>query len=253
MRKRLIIGFGIVVILLIWSGISIYPDWLWFENLGFSPVFLTMLFSRFGFGLLVWLLLIVITIVNLYAARRLNPGNGSGISFQFEDGPFSQLGISARTLNSLLLAVILIVSFVISSKGSHQWHMLLRYLYQQPFGSTDPIFNKDIGFYVFSLPFYIFIRNGLFVLFLFAGLVIIGWYLKNGALQIEADFTQAEGVPPSLPKITISQKAKKHLLFLGGIIVLLLAWGYYLKMYGVLYSKLGPAFGASYTDVYVKV
>ncbi|RLC28859.1 UPF0182 family protein, partial [Candidatus Woesebacteria bacterium] len=254
MYKRLvIIGIGIVAVLLIWTGLSIYPDWLWFENLGFSPVFWTMILSKFGFGLLVWLLLILILCINLYATKRLNPSDGPGSDSRGAEGYISQLGLSGRGLNSFLIAFILLVSFIIATKGSDQWHMLLRYLYQQPFGSTDPIFNRDIGFYVFSLPFYIFVRNGLLVLFIFAGLVTTGWYLKNGALQIEGEFSQAEGVPTSLPKITIAPKAKKHLIFLGGIIVLLVAWGYHLKVYGLLYSTQGPAFGASYTDVHIKV
>ena len=142
---------------------------------------------------------------------------------------------------------------MVASKGSYQWDMVLRFLKQQPFGSTDPIFNKDIGFYIFSLPFYLFVRNGLLVLIVLAGLVTMGWYLKNGALQIEGDFGQAEGPPTSLPKITIAPSARKHLIFLGGIIVLLLAWGYHLKVYGLLYSTQGPAFGASYTDVHIKI
>jgi len=248
-KKLIIIGFGLVAVLLLWTGVSIYPDWLWFGNLGFSPVFWTMLLSRFGFGLLIWLLLILIICLNLYAAKRLNPGGGPGVAFKAADG----FGLSGRALNSLLIAFILILSFIVASRGSFQWDMLLRYLYQQPFGSTDPIFNRDIGFYLFSLPFYIFVRNGLLVLFILAGLVSMGWYLKKGALQIEGEFSEVEGVPTSLPKITIAPKAKKHLIFLGGIIVLLLAWGYYLKIYGLLYSTQGPAFGASYTDVHIKV
>ena len=91
------------------------------------------------------------------------------------------------------------------------------------------------------------------VFFVLAGLITIAWYLKGGALQIVGDLTPAEGAPPSLPKITISEKAKKHLFFLLGIIVLLVAWGFYLKIYGLLYSTQGPAFGASYTDVHFKV
>jgi uncharacterized membrane protein (UPF0182 family) len=254
MNKRLIIiGLGLAAVLLLWSGVSIYPDWLWFQNLGFSPVFWTMLLSKFGFGLLVWFLFILIIGLNLYAARRLNPGDGPGMTFKAADGQVSQLGLSGRAINSLLIAFILIVSFIIASKGSYQWDMLLRYLYQEPFGSTDPIFNRDIGFYLFSLPFYIFVRNGLLILFVFAGMATMGGYLKNGALHIEGEFSQAEGVPTALPKITIAPKAKKHLVFLGGIIVLLLAWGYHLKIYGLLYSTQGPAFGASYTDVHIKV
>ncbi|MDY6837991.1 MAG: UPF0182 family protein [Thermodesulfobacteriota bacterium] len=248
-KRSIVIGLGIIAVLLFWTGISIYPDWLWFENLGFSPVFWTMVLSKFGFGLLIWLLLILIISVNLYAAKRLNPHSAPGVAFKAADG----LGLSARALNALLIAFILILTFMTASKGSFQWDLLLRYLYQQPFGSADPIFNKDIGFYLFSLPFYIFLRNGSLVLLIFAALVTMGWYLKNGALQIEGEFSQAQGVPTSLPKITIARQAKKHLIFLGGIMVLLLAWGYHLKIYGVLYSTQGPAFGASYTDVHIKV
>ncbi len=254
MNKKLIgIGVGLVVVLLAWSGISIYPDWLWFENLGFSPVFWTMLLSKFGFGLLVWLFLIVIISANLFAARKFYPGGAPGLGFKAADDYVAQLGLSARALNSLLIALILILSFFVAARSSDQWNLLLRYLYQQPFGSTDPIFGRDIGFYLFSLPFYNFVRNELFVLLIFAALVAMGWYLKNGALQIEGDFSQALAGSTALPKITIAPKVKKHLILLGGIIVLLLAWGYHLKIYELLYSTQGPAFGASYTDVHVKI
>lgn len=252
-KKSIVIGLGLIAVLFLWSGISIYPDWLWFDNLGFSPVFWTMLLSKFGFGLLVWLFLILIISINLYVAKRLSPEAGSGTSFKAVDDYFAQLGLSERAVNLILLALILVLSFVIASKGSYHWDMLLRYLHQQPFGSTDPIFNKDIGFYIFSLPFYLVVQQGLMVLFVFTGLVTLVWYLKNGALNVEGEFTQEEGVPISLPKITVTPNVKSHLIFLGGIIVLFLAWGYYLKIFELLYSTQGPAFGASYTDVQVKV
>jgi uncharacterized membrane protein (UPF0182 family) len=106
---------------------------------------------------------------------------------------------------------------------------------------------------VFSLPFYLFVQNGLLVLFVLAGLLTMGWYLKEGGLQIIGELAQAEGRPVSAPKITITLKAKKHLVFMAGIVVLVLAWGYHLKVYKLLYSTYGPAFGASYTDVHIKV
>jgi uncharacterized membrane protein (UPF0182 family) len=250
MKKGLIIGLGMLVILLLLEGMAIYPDWLWFENLNFSPVFWTMLLSKFGFGFVVWLPLMVIITINLYVARRLHPDDGRGMDL---GDAGAQIGISGRALNTLLLAFVLILSFVIASKGSQHWDMVLRYLYQKPFGTTDPVFNRDIGFYVFSLPLYMLVRNGLMVFLVLAGLITIAWYLKGGAVQIVGEFVQAEGAPPSLPKITMSQKAKKHLIFILGTIVLLVAWGYHLKVYGLLYSTQGPAFGASYTDVHIKV
>ena len=72
-KKLFIIGFGFVGVLLLWLGFSIYPDWLWFENLGFSPVFWTMLLSKFGFGLLVWVLLALIIGVNILRRQSFKP------------------------------------------------------------------------------------------------------------------------------------------------------------------------------------
>ncbi|MBW1690132.1 MAG: UPF0182 family protein [Deltaproteobacteria bacterium] len=253
MKKKILIGFGILVLFLLWLVLSIYPDWLWFEKLMFSSVFWTMLLSKFGFGLAVWLVFILIISINIYAANRLSPGSAQKMAFRADGGYLAQLGISGRTGSILFMVVILLVSVVIASKGSYQWDMFLRYLYQQPFGSTDPIFHRDIGFYVFSLPFYLFVQNGLLVLFILVGLLTMGWYLKEGGLQVIGELSQAEGRPMSVPQVTIAPAVKKHLLFLAGIVVLLLAWGYHLKVYKLLYSTYGPAFGASYADVNIKV
>ena len=252
MKKKLLIGLAILVALLLWGILSIYPDWLWFGNLGFTSIFWTILLSKLGFGFIVWVLLIIILTLNLIVAQRLNPG-GPGTGIHQEGGYFSQIGITGKTFNILLFACVMIISFVIATKGSDQWDMALRYLYQQPFGATDPILGKDIGYYMFSLPLYVFIRDGFLILFGFAGLVTISWYLKNGALQIIGDHNPMEGQAPSLPRITVAPQAKKHLLFLVGIVALIMAWGYHFKVYGLLYSTQGPAYGASYTDVHVKL
>ncbi|MBW1773686.1 MAG: UPF0182 family protein, partial [Deltaproteobacteria bacterium] len=196
MRTKLIlIGLGLIGVLLLWSAISIYPEWLWFKSLNFFPVFWTMLLSKFVFGFVIWLVLLVIVGINLYFAKRFHPDQGQGVTLRPADGNASQIGLSARALNTLLLAFILILSFVVATKGSYQWDMVLRYLHWVPVGSTDPIFNKDIGFYLFTLPLYMYVRYGLLVLIVLAGLVTAGWYLKNGALKLEGDFNPGEGGP----------------------------------------------------------
>ncbi|MEE8480109.1 MAG: UPF0182 family protein, partial [Desulfobacterales bacterium] len=243
--KRLIILLGIILLLMLGVVISVYPNLLWFRNLNFSSVFWTMLIGRFGLAAVIWLLVILVTSINLYTAQRFHSFSGHRTGSTDETPIF---GINA---NALILAGILIVSFVIASRGSALWDMVLRYLYQQPFGTADPVFNKDISFYVFSLPFYTFTWEQLLVLFIFAGIVTIIWYVKEGGLEIVGKLAQDNTI--SLPKITITENIRKHLLILGGIIVLLIGWGYHLKVYGLLYSTQGPAFGASYTDVHVKI
>jgi uncharacterized membrane protein (UPF0182 family) len=252
-RKLLVIGLCIIALLILWSGISLYPDWLWFRNLGFSPVFWTMFLSKFGFGAIVWICLIILISINLYFAKKLSAGYIRENLLKRKESYTSPFGLSEGTLNTLIMAFLLILSFVIASKSSNRWDLILRYLYQEPFGSAEPVFNKDIGFYVFSLPFFIFIRDGLMILLVVSGLISLGWYLKNGILQVEGDLAPVNGAPPSFPSIKIAPRAGKHMIFLCGIILLLFSWGYLLKIYGLLYSTQGPAFGASYTDVNIKV
>ena len=247
-RSTILLGIlAILVFILVGIIISIYPDWLWFGNLNFAPVFWTMALGKYGVAAVIWFLMIVTLSVNLYAAQRLHSKSEQKIT------EIAGMPVSGRSLNTLILAAIMIVSFIIASKGSEQWNMVLSYLNQQPFGSTDPVFGKDIGFYVFSLPFYLFVREQLMIILLFAALVTVIWYVKDGGIQIIGELVVAEDRPSSIPKVKVAAKIGKHLLVLAGILVLLAAWGFHLKAYGVLYSTQGPAFGASYTDVNIKV
>jgi len=247
-KSTIILGIlAILVFILVGIIISIYPNWLWFENLNFAPVFWTMALGEYGVAAVIWFLIIVTLSVNLYAAQRLHREGEQKIT------EIAGMPVSGRTVNTLILAAILIVSFIIASKGSAQWNMVLSYLNQHPFGSTDPVFGKDIGFYVFSLPFYLFVREQLLIILLFAALVTVIWYVKDGGVQIIGELVVAEDRPTALPKVKVADNVGKHLLVLAGILILLVAWGYHLKAYGVLYSTQGPAFGASYTDVSIKV
>jgi uncharacterized membrane protein (UPF0182 family) len=245
--KRAMICLGVVVCILLWAVITLYPDWLWFRKLNFAPVFWTMVIGRFGLATAIWLLMIILLLVNLYAAQRFHRVSKS------KKAAGDEMPASGWATNAFILAAVLIVSLVIASRGSAQWDMVLSYMNQQPFGSVDPVFNKDIGFYVFSLPFYSFVWEELLVLFFFAGLATFIWYLKDTGVQLIGEVLLGEDRPTSMPKINIPKGVGRHLLVLGGVIVLLIGWGYYLKVYGLLYSTQGPAFGASYTDIHVKI
>ncbi|UCD77329.1 MAG: UPF0182 family protein, partial [Desulfobacterales bacterium] len=247
-KSAIIFGIlAILVFILVGIIISIYPDWLWFGNLNFAPVFWTMVLGKYGVAAVIWLLMLISLSINLYAAQRLHREREQKIT------EIAGMPVSGRSLTTLILAAILIVSFIIASKGSVQWNMVLSYLNQQPFGSTDPVFGKDIGFYVFSLPFYLFGREQLLIILLFAALVTVIWYVKDGGIQIIGEFVMTEDRPSAIPKVKVADRVGKHLLVLAAIFVLLAAWGYHLKAYGVLYSTQGPAFGASYTDVNIKI
>ena len=105
--KRLLILLGILVFILLWAVISIYPNWLWFKNLDFAPIFWTMILGKFGLATMIWLLMTVILAVNLYLAQRFHP------VIEQKNAYIGEMSVSGRTLNTFILAAILYSTDVI--------------------------------------------------------------------------------------------------------------------------------------------
>ena len=125
--KRLMILLGILVFILLWAVISIYPNWLLFNNLGFAPVFWTMIWGKFGLSVMIWVLMIALLSVNLYLAQRFHPTDEEKSAY------IGEVAVSGRTLNTFILAAILIVSLMIASRAASQWDMVLSFLNRVPF------------------------------------------------------------------------------------------------------------------------
>jgi len=119
------------------------------------------------------------------------------------------------------------------------WEVVLRYFNGQPFGVEDPVFNREVSFYVFSLPFLEQLRGWLTstVIISLIGTFII--YLLN------YNFRKFE-----------FQIARPVLAHIGGLIVVMLglfAWGYWLGIWELVFSNRGVVFGASYTDMHASL
>jgi uncharacterized membrane protein (UPF0182 family) len=255
MKRGWLIGIVLAAVILVWWAFSIYPDWLWFGRLNYSSVFWTMLLSKFGFGLANWLLFALITVVNLYVASRFKSRFPVKLGHGREGDYPAPLGLSGKSGSLLLGAIVLVISLVIASMGSSEWDVVLRFFHQQAFGGKDPIFGRNVAFYVFSLPFYLFLQGDLLAMIVLSAVITVGWCLKSGAIQVTnlEGFAQPQGQQAAAPKIDVDPRVIRHLIFLGGIFVLLLAWGYRLKMFNLLYSTAGAAPGAGYTDIHVNL
>ena len=88
---------------------------------------------------------------------------------------------------------------------------------------------------------------------LFSGVVAFLVYSLGNLITMEGGATPAQGreLLSSL-RLKIGPPAWKHLSIVGMIIAAFLIWGYWLKIYELMYSTQGPAFGASYTDIHVQ-
>ena len=232
-----ILALGFVV--LPWLA-GLYLDFLWFQNLGFQDVFTKILSTK------VWLACIVTAV--FFAVLAFN------ILFADRKGPVTRKQMINKELSLRLklgIAALLSIAVGLSYKGS--WEKVLLYLNQSSFNIFDPVFGKDIAFYVFTLPFFqSILKFGMFAIiaaFIITALI----YVLNG--QVSWGMVSGD---PKLPeqrqvKLSIkgSRKSKLHLSFLGSLFFILIAMHYYLKRYSVLYSTRGIVTGAGYTDVHV--
>ncbi|GAH08209.1 unnamed protein product, partial [marine sediment metagenome] len=132
-----------------------------------------------------------------------------------------------------------LLSIIFGLVAQGNWLVVLRFFSRQPFGITDPIFHKEIGFYVFSLPFLNMLRSWVLGALIITLLGSAGLYLLSyTAQQLKFDF------------------ARPVLAHVGGLAMAILglfAWGYWLGIWELVFSGRGVVFGASYADMHAKL
>ncbi|MFW6014875.1 MAG: UPF0182 family protein [bacterium] len=235
----------LAVLIIISSSSQIYTDWLWFKNLGFASTFTTMFFANFVLRIIVGLIFTLFIYLNLIFTRKplieyinvKTKDNNVESMFGGSNSSFSDW-LDKKKLNYIFLFGSIVLGFLFSSINPDLWKIVLKYFNRQPFGTTDPIFAKDIGFYVFSLPFLNFLREMGMVLVVLT-LIVVGiiYILASGISSL------------SEMKLKLTSRAQGHITILVVLFLFLKAVSYRLSMYDILYSAKGVVYGAGYTDV----
>ena len=117
-------------------------EWLWFDEVGQKRVFLTLLVRRWLAGGIAGLATSAFLLGNLWIAYRVTPADGAS-----RDGRLLRVVLPAQIAVSAVVGLLIARSVVASD-----WQRLALWLHRSDFGVTDPLFHKDVGFFVFSLP-----------------------------------------------------------------------------------------------------
>ncbi|MDH4101563.1 MAG: UPF0182 family protein, partial [Nitrospirota bacterium] len=115
---------------------------------------------------------------------------------------------------------------------------VLFFFNETSFNQTDPLFGRDLGFYVFRLPLFLDIQDWLFTTVGLTSMMLAPVYFLRG------------GVSVSPAGLSIDRLPKVHISVLVGIIFLLKAWDYFLQRFQLLLDQRGIIFGASYADIH---
>ncbi len=224
----------IVVLLLglfsIGSLATFYTDFLWFEHLGYQEIFSRQLTTRLIIFVIAFTIAALILLGNWIIARR------SAIA-DTPPGTPQILRSSLARWTVIIAGVVMALLFAGAAAG--QWDPFLRYIYRVPFDIADPIFNRDIGFYMFELPIYEFVQGWLLSVLFVTLLGLVPIYAINNL----SDIQRGAWRPFSSPAL------RRHLLLVGAIFLIVWGVGYFFDIYRLLYSPRGVAFGASYTDM----
>ncbi len=222
--------FYAAALILLWLVFSIaprlYTDYRWFEEVGFTSVFTTEWSARIAIFFAAALAFFVFFLINITIARRLTPRVSD------ESSRWAQVAAFAgKSVTFLLVVGGLILAIMVGLLAQGEWLMFLQYANAAPFGASDPIFNQDVAFYVFTLPVYKFLVSWLGGAIILAALATGMTYLLG------------------LGRVQWTGAVKAHLSFLGFLFLLINAWSYQLDVFGLMYSPRGVVVGASYTDV----
>ncbi|HEY0805577.1 MAG TPA: UPF0182 family protein, partial [Pseudonocardiaceae bacterium] len=238
-RSRILLIIGLLVlILLITAGrmIDTYVSWLWFGEVGYRSVFSTILVTRIVLFFLVGLLVGGSLAICLAVAYRSRP---VFVPVTGVDDPLSRYRTAVvRRLRLIGIGVPVLIGVIAGTAGQGDWQLVQLFLHGTKFGITDPQFGNDIGFYAFTLPFILWLKNWLFIAVTIAFFgALIAQYLFGG-IRLAGRGGQ------------LSAPARIQLACLIGLFVLLKAFAYFTDRFELLYSSRNQKFnGATYTDL----
>src|ERR1700693_954154 len=180
-RNAITVAVAVVVIVVVGMIVvgritGVLVDWLWFSSIGYVDVFWTVLSAQA-------LLFVAVFAASAGAiwmsgvlahryARNLGTSQAEAAFFvEISELP-DQVAPRMPWRFSIACGAVLF-GLVIAALEISSWDMALRFLHQVPFGERDPIFGKDISFYLFSLPVYVALKNWLLQV-LFCSAVVAG-------------------------------------------------------------------------------
>jgi uncharacterized membrane protein (UPF0182 family) len=252
MRLRSLPGLLLLAIALLFvvpSAAEYYTDWLWFRELGYEGIFLRTLNAQSAAFSITFAIVFTFVYVNLRYARRRALDRPAVVLGVGADG--RPISLEGRRLAGLALPVALVLAGLTGFTAALNWLDWLSFFHGVPFGQQDPLFHRDVGFYVYRLPIYESVREQALLISVLTLLGCAAYYLFSGSFVIEAR-AGASG----WPRVRLMTAARRHLSLLVALAFSLLAVGAWLDIPGTMLNATPQSvvpFGASYADVYARI
>lgn len=233
-----LIAFGVVFLFGLTSLRGVAGFWttfLWFDELGLTSVWKGVLGTKILLVLVFTAIFFVLLFANVVIADRLAP--------RFRAiGPEDELVQRYRQIvgphaGKVRLGVSMVFALLVGTGVSTQWHNWLLYRNAVDFGVKDPQFGRDVGYFVFKLPFLSFLVDWAFAAVVIVAVVTVAAHYLNGGIRMQA------------PMQRVTPQVKAHMSVLLACLAIIKAVGYYLQRFELSFSTRGVVDGATYSDV----
>ena len=214
---------------------SFYVDVLWFDALDRTSIYWSILGTKALLGAIFVTAFALILIFNMWLADRMAPDFIPPSQEERALAAYRQIVGKRQWLLRIVAGVIL--GLMVGLPAMSQWQEWKLFVNQQSFGINESLFNQDVSFYVFRLPFLGFIASWIFGAFILITLVTAAMHYLNGGIRLQ---NLGNKVTPA---------AKAHLSVMLAVLALARAAGYWLSRFDLLGSTRGVVQGATYTDV----
>ncbi|PKQ27844.1 MAG: UPF0182 family protein [Candidatus Anoxymicrobium japonicum] len=230
--------FLLLFIVLVIEPLSkFYTDALWYNHVGFQNLFYKTLVAKILSVVAFSLAFFVLLYGNIFLARKISPEQ----KFELAGSPLEEIIEKAKGAWKKLVSVGLVIfsgvaALIAGSGWGGKWDIILKWLNPSAFNKTDPVFGKDIGYYVFSYPFHRALADWLIGAFMFVLVVTAIIYVFEGGIRLKGGWDM------------FSSHVLAHLSVLMAAVFVVKAYSYRLNMYELLFSKGGVVYGVGYAD-----
>ena len=228
--KWLLLAAALVSSLVILSILrGLYTDLVWFGELSYSSVYMKILTTKIVLFIIGFSIFAVVCGASLYIAFRWSTGE------YVVAVPLQIKNFLSKAFIIASLGVIILLGLLFGSSFASKWELFLKAANSVSFQTSDPVFNKDISFYIYSLPVYDFISSWALTVAIVVTIATGAMYFLNYS---------ARGVG-----IKFSGNFLVHLSIIASIIMLIIGLGHWIDRWALVLSESGLYYGATYTDI----
>lgn len=228
-------AFLVLIVLPMSTGLLV--DLWWFREIGFDILFTRTLTTKILLFLGVAVVAGALVYANLLLAQRGVIPDSVGLRLRTAQGDIA-IDVGSRVRGFTRPAAIAVALFL-GLGATGLWDVVLPGINQTAFGTVDPIFGRDIAYYVFTVPALSALLGLLASLAVLLLLMVTATYFVRGDIVV-------------LPqRLRIEPTAGTHLaILMAALFVIWAVQLWFVDSANLLFSTTGPLVGASYTDMH---